>query len=306
MMWKNGGKRAETPVMVIEFDHNLQSSLGHENHYLALRAVIFLLIISLLFCFSVHESKSLSFSLWRRQNWAALAQRCPAHQVETDAWERHVQYFTPLSRPLNKLHVTWPLQVRSVLCTGSGLSYCLRFPGYCNCLPADLPASSPSSLFHFIPHNWTPNLSMTFTWLETSNGFPLCLRLKHAHRQTIKSLRVRSLSEALPLLLYPGPLPGFQTHSASCPKGVTCVAATCQLPSPGYISSRCQLKYNFLLDSSLHRLPAQIRILFISFHSLSPSDLRALALLIHLSSPIIKSFMREAIKSFLQICNYKI
>ena len=73
-----------------------------------------------------------------------------------------------------------------------------------------------------------------------------------------------------------------------------------------YTSSRSQLKYDFLFDSGLHRLPTQIRILFINFHSLSPSELRALELLIQLSSPIIKSFMREATKSFLQICNYKI
>lgn len=35
MMWKNGDKRAETQVMVIEFDHNVKNSLGHENYYLA-------------------------------------------------------------------------------------------------------------------------------------------------------------------------------------------------------------------------------------------------------------------------------
>ena len=67
MMWKNGGKRAESQVMVIEFDHNLKNSLGHENYYLA-QEICHLPTISLLFCFFVHETKNLSFLLWSRQS----------------------------------------------------------------------------------------------------------------------------------------------------------------------------------------------------------------------------------------------
>lgn len=185
------------------------------------------------------------------------AQRCPGYQVEMDAWQRHFTctislnscfHSTPSPVDLASSISLSSLSILSIQHTDSGLSHCHLFPGYWNCLPSGLPASSPRSPFHFTHHGWTHKYEHDIHLVKTLQWLSIMLRIKthiYKHKHTLLTNKQNSKASGPGSLISPlslhalccrntGLLSGFQTHpTSSCPRGFThVVASICQLPLP--------------------------------------------------------------------------